>query len=214
MNDLRDLLRAAAADGSDGVDLAEDAVAERIRHRRAQRRRFEAGGVAIAAVATIAGTAWSVLPGTVQPTSDTGQPTGTGQATRTVQPTVSGQSSPGIGQSSAVSGSATPRIVTSDYDGLSGMEAALYATLVLDANGCVRPSAGGPAVTLVWPRGYTVKGDAQSFEILDSGGQVVARSGVPITIGGGGVDHFQDTWTGRDCLAGHLWMVGNISPAR
>ncbi|WP_427888806.1 hypothetical protein ACQHIV_36070 [Kribbella sp. GL6] len=179
MNDLRDLLRLAAAEGNDAVDLAEDAVAERIRRRRIRRRRFAAGGVAIASVATIAGTAWAVLP--------TGAPSGP----------------------AAVAD--TPRIVTSDSDGLSGMEAAMPTTLTVDANGCVRPGPGKPSVTLVWPRGYTVRGDAKSFEILDSGGHVVTRSGVPITIGGGGADHFQATWTGRDCLAGHLWMVGNIS---
>lgn len=61
-------------------------------------------------------------------------------------------------------------------------------------------------------RGYTVRGDSKSFEILDAANKVVARSGTPMIIGGGGADNFQDTWTGRDCATnGHLWMVGTIS---
>ncbi|GAB2646651.1 hypothetical protein [Kribbella swartbergensis] len=185
-NDLRDLLRAAAAEGSNAVDLAEDAVADRIRRRRIRSRRFAAAGLAIAAAA-IAGTAWAVLPGN--------------------------------GQSPAANGPRTaevpPRIVTSDSDSPSGMEAALQATLAVDANGCVRASPGDTALTLVWPHGYTVKGDAKSFEILDGTNKVVAQSGVPLTIGGGGADGFKDTWTGQDCAGdGPLWMVGNVHASR
>jgi hypothetical protein len=182
-NDLRDLLRAAAAEGSNAVDLAEDAVAERIRRRRIRGRRFAAGGLAIAAAAGIAGAAWAVLPGNGQ------------------LPAASG---PGTAE--------VPRLVTSDSDSPSGMEAALQATLAVDANGCVR---AGAAVTLVWPHGYTVKGDAKSFEILDGTNNVVARSGVRLTIGGGGADRFKDTWTGKDCVGdGPLWMVGKIRASR
>src|SRR5207248_1912361 len=108
---------------STAVDLAEDAVAERIRRRRIQSRRFAAGGLAIAAAAAIAGTAWAVLPGNGQP------PAASGPATAEVP----------------------PRIVTSDWDSPSGMEAVLQATLAVDANGCVRVGAGNTEVTLVWP---------------------------------------------------------------
>jgi hypothetical protein len=90
----------------------------------------------------------------------------------------------------------------------------MQARLTTDANGCVRPSDHSD-VALVWPRGYTVRGDSKYFEILDAGNKVVARSGTLITIGGGGADHFMDTWTGRDCATnGHLWMVGGISTTR
>jgi hypothetical protein len=95
------------------------------------------------------------------------------------------------------------------------MEAALKATLAVDANGCVRAGAGKTAVTLVWPHGYTARGDAKSFEILDGTNKVVAQSGVPLTIDGGGADAFKDTWTGQDCAGdGPLWMVGDIHASR
>lgn len=184
MTDLQDLLRATAAQGSDAVDLAEDAVADRIHHRRTRTRRLTLGATTLAAAAVIAGTAWAVHPGAQAPTA-------------------TGQSAPAV----------PPRIVTSDVDNLSGAEAALQTTLTADANGCVR--AGQSDTTLVWPRGYTVRGNADSFEILDAVGKVAARSSTPLTIGGGGVDRFQDTWRGRDCATrGHLWMVGGISARR
>ncbi|WP_350279163.1 hypothetical protein [Kribbella sp. HUAS MG21] len=109
---------------------------------------------------------------------------------------------------------APPRIVRSDSDVPGGMEAGLHATLTADARGCVRAGSGPEATTLVWPRGYTVRGDAESFEILDAAGSVVARSGVPLAIAGGGVS-FQDSWTGRDCLGtGGLFLVSYLQPTR
>jgi hypothetical protein len=113
----------------------------------------------------------------------------------------------------AVSGcSSSPlRIVTSDIPQLSGMDALARGTLAVDENGCVLLKAAGDSVsTLVWPKGYTVKGDSKSFEVLDASKNVVARSGSPLAIGGGGMDSFKDTWTERDCAKGTLWMVGQI----
>lgn len=181
-NDLRELLRATAAEASDTVDLAEDTVATRIRHRRTRNQRLAVGTTALATAVIVVGTAWAVRP-------DGGQPPAAKPSTAT----------------------APPRLVHSDFDGPSGMEAAMQATLTTDANGCVRPSDNSD-VTLVWPRGYTVRGDSESFEILDAANKVIARSGTPITIGGGGADRFQDTWTGRACATnGPLWMVGTVS---
>lgn len=121
---------------------------------------------------------------------------------------------PGTEHTPTASGPA-PRIVTSDVDNPAGMEALLQTTLSAGANGCVQAGSDPTAVTLVWPRGYTVRGTAGSFEVLDSGNNVVARSGVSLDIGGGGADRFQPTWTGQDCLnGGHLWLVGKIQPTR
>jgi hypothetical protein len=58
--DLRELLRATAAEGSDAVDLAEDELVDRIRRRRIRARRFAVGGVALTAAAVIVGTTWAV----------------------------------------------------------------------------------------------------------------------------------------------------------
>lgn len=90
------------------------------------------------------------------------------------------------------------------------MEALLRGTLTVDGEGCVQAKTSGDPVTLVWPQGYTVKGDSKSFEVLDAGKNVVARSGSFLGVGGGGADSFKDTWTGHSCAKGKLWMVGAI----
>ena len=105
-----------------------------------------------------------------------------------------------------------PRIVTSDVAELSGMEALLRASLRAD-HGCVYAHTDGAPVALVWPEGYTVSGDADSFEILDAEGEVVALSGAALDIGGGGVSSTEDAWVGLDCATRSLWMVGGIRPS-
>ena len=107
----------------------------------------------------------------------------------------------------------TPRIVTSDVSELSGMEALLRATLRADPHGCVYAETDGESVTLVWPEGYSVSGDAESFEIRDADGEVVAQSGAALDIGGGGVDSAKEEWDGLDCATESLWMVGGIRPS-
>ena len=106
---------------------------------------------------------------------------------------------------------APPRLVTSNTPQLSGMEALLrQGTLVADENGCVQVKTAGGPVTLVWPQGYTVKGDSESFEILDRNKNVVVRSGRPFSMGGGGVGAVGDKWAGRECAQGALWMAGSM----
>lgn len=102
------------------------------------------------------------------------------------------------------------RLVTSDSSALSGMEALLRGTLAVDGDGCVQAKTAGDPVTLVWPQGYTVRGDSKSFEVLDGSKNVVASSGSSLAIGGGASDSFQDTWTERACAKGRLWMVGGV----
>ena len=113
----------------------------------------------------------------------------------------------------APSSSSPLRLITSDVPQLSGMEALHRGTLRADENGCVHSKTTEDSVALVWPQGYTVKGDSKSFEVLNGSKKVVARSGSPFTMGGGYVDSFQDTWTEPDCAKGKLWMVGRVEEA-
>ena len=90
------------------------------------------------------------------------------------------------------------------------MDARFEGTLGVDGNGCIHATGPGePVYTLVWPQGYTVQGDSESFEILDAGKNVVARSGSTVVVGGGLVhdDPLKDHWTERDCANGRLWLV-------
>jgi len=61
--------------------------------------------------------------------------------------------------------------------------------------------------SLVWPQGYTVRGDSKSFEVVDANKNVVARSGTSLKVGGGLVDAVSDSWTESSCAKGSLWMV-------
>lgn len=105
------------------------------------------------------------------------------------------------------------RIVTSNTTTLSGMEALHTGALAADSKGCIQAGTAGKPVTLVWPKGYSVRGDTDSFEILDSDKNVVATSGKPLKIGGGAADSVQGGWSGRDCAGSSLWMVGQIDAA-
>ncbi|MFJ5861172.1 hypothetical protein ACIQCM_07100 [Pseudarthrobacter sp. NPDC092439] len=91
------------------------------------------------------------------------------------------------------------------------MEALLRGTLAADESGCVHAATAGDAVSLVWPLGYTVKGNAKSFEVLDAEQSVVARSGAPLNIGGGGAGKVPDNWAERDCAKDRLWLIGDVS---
>jgi len=114
---------------------------------------------------------------------------------------------------SGCSSSESLRLVESDSsDNSGGAQALLQGTLIADEDGCVRAQAGGSAVTLVWPKGYSAHGKRDSFEIRDGSDKVVARSGRILSIAGGSVDKFADAWTERDCADGSsLWIVGDIT---
>ncbi|MGZ0149111.1 hypothetical protein ACXJJ3_18720 [Kribbella sp. WER1] len=62
-DDLRDLLRSAAAEGSETVDLAEEAVVRRIARRRTRAVRIAAVAGAVSAVAVVSALVWAVRPG-------------------------------------------------------------------------------------------------------------------------------------------------------
>jgi hypothetical protein len=82
----------------------------------------------------------------------------------------------------------------------------LETTLTVGDDGCV--SAGD--TTLVWPAGYSVRGDTTSFLVIDGDGNVIARSDQSVEIGGGGVDMSDEAWGNVDCVSGDIWMVGDI----
>lgn len=107
--------------------------------------------------------------------------------------------------------SSTVQIVTSDSPKPSPLQVLLRGTLEADENGCVRAKTSGDRVTLVWPQGYTVKGDRKSFEVLDASKNVVLRSGSSLSMGGGLTDKASDSWGGHDCVKdAKLWMVGDV----
>jgi hypothetical protein len=92
------------------------------------------------------------------------------------------------------------------------MEALMIATLSVDDHGCViaRTADGGEA-TVVWPRGYSTRGDDDSFEVVDAAGNSIADAGTTLNFGGGGVDDAEDGWGNVDCVVHPIWMAGTVS---
>lgn len=68
--------------------------------------------------------------------------------------------------------------------------------LYADDDGCIVSGPKGSQLTLIWPTGFTVRGDRKSFEVLNEKGEVVALSGVSFNVGGGGAQDF----SGWDCV--------------
>jgi len=117
-----------------------------------------------------------------------------------------------VGACAAPATSSTPpplRLVTAAARQQVVMDAAFSGELSVDGEGCVRAKAAGDAsmFSLVWPQGYTVRGDSKSFEVVDANKNVVARSGTSLKVGGGLVDAVSDSWTESSCAKGSLWMV-------
>ena len=66
------------------------------------------------------------------------------------------------------------------------MEALLEATLFLDPNGCLRvESGGGEARLVLWHRDFALKVEGDAIEVLNGDGQIVARVGEAVRMGGG-----------------------------
>jgi hypothetical protein len=121
-----------------------------------------------------------------------------------------------LGGCSPTTPSPTPlKLVTSGTPTLSGMEALLTASIVVDDEGCVIAQTAEPDVplVLVWPQGYSVHGDAREFQILDAAGEIVASAPGDYAIAGGSVDSVGADWDVRNCANGPLWMVGDLEPA-
>jgi len=84
----------------------------------------------------------------------------------------------------APSSSWTPTPVpTSGWSGGAAEQALAFGTLERDKNGCLGVS---PGTVLRWPKGFTGRTSSSGVvEILNAQGQVVARTGHPVHLGGG-----------------------------
>lgn len=68
--------------------------------------------------------------------------------------------------------------------GLDGMTALLEGKLELD-NGYLRVKYFDNNYLLIWPYGFSLRTEGEEIQVIDSNGQVVARVGDKIRVGGG-----------------------------
>lgn len=57
--------------------------------------------------------------------------------------------------------------------------------LVLDGRGCLRVNSGGTDSVVIWPAGFGIEGSGRNVRVLDGEGEIVARVGRAIYMGGG-----------------------------
>ncbi len=119
-------------------------------------------------------------------------------------------------QSDNVNVLAAPFFPTQKEPATSYMQALLGADNpeeLIIKDGCLR--AGG--FLLVWPYGFSLSADNGTFQVIDSTGQIVARVGDKIKVGGG-TDETPDGRVARGYSAqlpsgrcsGPYWIVGEV----
>ncbi|WP_108668591.1 hypothetical protein [Euzebya rosea] len=99
------------------------------------------------------------------------------------------QGAAGTSSPEAASGSVLA-IPTCEEDEFCGEEALVYGVLTFDGQGCVWISGGDPARgrSVVWPHGFSARSAESGLELLGPDGEVVAREGDILKMGGG---HYQ-----------------------
>jgi len=69
--------------------------------------------------------------------------------------------------------------------GLARMDSLLEGRLELDDNGCLRVNDNFSNYLIIWPYGFSLRTEGEEIQIIDEKGQIFARVGDVIKIGGG-----------------------------
>ena len=98
-------------------------------------------------------------------------------------------------------------------DGLGQMDALLEGELELD-DSWLRAESANSSYVLIWPYGYSVRGEDKEIQVLDGEGQVVAIVGEAIKVGGGEAAlETVEQYTGKlfpDEMEGPYWIVSEV----
>ena len=93
------------------------------------------------------------------------------------------------------------------------MESLMEGVLETDDNGCLRVDN----YLIIWPHGFSLRTEGEGIQVIDSNGQVVARVGDKITLGGGEfpgekareqIEEFIIEQPLPDDYQGPYWIVG------
>ncbi len=98
-------------------------------------------------------------------------------------------------------------------DGLGQMDALLQGELELD-DGWLGAESNNSSYVLIWPYGFSVRGEGKEIQVLDGEGDVVAVVGDAIKVGGGEATlEIVEMYTGNvfpDGMAGPYWIVSEV----
>src|SRR3989304_2870261 len=102
--------------------------------------------------------------------------------------------------------------------GMATMEVILEGKLELD-NGCLRIKYFDDNYLLIWPYGFSLRTEGEEIQVIDENGQVFARVGDNIRVGGGEITgenakeliekYYIETPLPEDCQ-GPYWVVGEV----
>lgn len=94
------------------------------------------------------------------------------------------------------------------------MDALLKGQLILDDKGCLRVEAeGSEGLLVIWHYEDMLRVTAEAIEVLNGDGQVIARVGEPISMGGGeGGAMIDIPGMPIDGCPGPYWIAGGIDP--
>ncbi len=101
--------------------------------------------------------------------------------------------------------------------------APVRTTLLQDASPAGTPSAASrphpsPATATWWPAEYVLTPEGSGWSVLNAEGQVLARVGDDVSLGGGEYPMHEDLGISMEaapeaCLAGPFWLVSKVVPA-
>lgn len=109
----------------------------------------------------------------------------------------------------------TPYFPAQSDPGFFQMQARAEGRLILDEGYLRLKPTFGESYMIIWPYGHTVRLEDKTIQVLDTDGQVVARVGDRMEIGGGVVDSTEviEDYIGQplppDCT-GPYWISGEI----
>jgi hypothetical protein len=96
---------------------------------------------------------------------------------------------------------------------LDQMTADLSGNLEL-VDGWLRAESGSSSYVLIWPCGFTVRGEDEEIQVIDGDGRVVAIEGEAIRVGGGETTlEIVETYIGKtlpDDCTGPFWIVSEV----
>ncbi len=120
----------------------------------------------------------------------------------------------GCGSNSINDSSTTPYFPVQKA-GLAQMDSLLEGILELDNNDCLRVDGS----LIIWPYDFSLRIEGQEIQVIDSNGQIFARVGDKITLGGGEIpgtrakELIEDFIVGKplpDACPGPYWVVGSV----
>ncbi|MGD9117829.1 MAG: hypothetical protein PVJ08_03720 [Dehalococcoidia bacterium] len=99
--------------------------------------------------------------------------------------------------------------------GFDQMDALLEGNLELDDDGWLRAESGNSRYVLIWPYGFSVRGEDEEIQVIDGDGQVVAIEGEAIKVGGGEGASVEivEMYIGKslpDSCDGPFWIVSEV----